>query len=253
MSAKSSTAVKEIEVFNPATEEKLGAVPYSTTDDVVKAVEAAESNFKRWKDTSANVRAELLHGAADKMRKHQKKLIELLTLEQGKPVPENEEEMEWVINTFDYYAELGRHERGRVLPSNEPSQLNIVVKEPFGVVACILPWNYPLLLLAWKVAPALAAGNTVVIKPSRLTPLSTMYDGARCLDSSQRVINVVNGLGPDVGETLVKHPAVRAIAFTGSVATGQRIASLAAPAMKKLHLELGGKDAFVIAEDADRK
>ncbi|MCA9816067.1 MAG: aldehyde dehydrogenase [Candidatus Obscuribacterales bacterium] len=252
MSAKSSTAVKEIEVFNPATEEKLGAVPYSTTDDVVKAVEAAESNFKRWKDTSANVRAELLHGAADKMRKHQKKLIELLTLEQGKPVPENEEEMEWVINTFDYYAELGRHERGRVLPSNEPSQLNIVVKEPFGVVACILPWNYPLLLLAWKVAPALAAGNTVVIKPSELTPLSTMYMMEHCLDEFPKgVINVVNGLGPDVGETLVKHPAVRAIAFTGSVATGQRIASLAAPAMKKLHLELGGKDAFVIAEDAD--
>lgn len=252
LKTESGKNTKEIEVFNPATEEKLGSVPYSTTEDVLKAIEAADKYFKRWKDTSANERAEMLHAAAGKMRQHQEKLIELLTLEQGKAIPENEEEMEWVINTFDYYAELGRHERGRVLPSNEPSQLNIVVKEPYGVVACILPWNYPLLLLAWKIAPALAAGNTVVIKPSELTPLSTMYMMEHCLDHFPKgVIGIVNGEGKDVGETLVTHPAVRVIAFTGSVATGQRIASLAAPKMKKLHLELGGKDAFVIAEDAD--
>ena len=251
---KSSTgvAVKEIEVFNPADEEKIGSVPLNTKDDANKAVEEADKAFKKWKHVSANERAEMLHEAARLMRKHMGELVKLITLEQGKPIPENEEELEWCINTFTYYAELGRHERGRLLPSNEQSQLNLVVKEPFGVVSCILPWNYPLLLLAWKVAPALAAGNTVVIKPSELTPLSTMYLYEHCLKHFPTgVVNVINGYGAEVGEPLVTHPLTRAIAFTGSVATGQRIASLAAPQMKKLHLELGGKDAFVITEDAD--
>ena len=246
------SASGEIDVFDPATEEKIGSVPRGTAADAVAAVEAANTAFTTWKRISANQRAELLHEAAHLMRKHKEELVRLLTLEEGKPVPENEEEMEWVINTFDYYAELGRHERGRVLPSGEYTQLNLVIKEPYGVVTCILPWNYPLLLLAWKIAPALAAGNTVVIKPSELTPLSTMYMIEHCLQNFPAgVINVVNGTGQDVGEPLVTHKDVRVIAFTGSVKTGQRIASLAAPNMKKLHLELGGKDAFVIAEDAD--
>jgi betaine-aldehyde dehydrogenase len=120
------------------------------------------------------------------------------------------------------------------------------------VAACIVPWNYPLLLLAWKLAPALAAGNTVVIKPSELTPLTTLYLAENCLDHlPPGVVNVVTGFGAETGEPLVTHPDVKVIAFTGSLATGQRIASLAAPMMKKLHLELGGKDAFVVADDAD--
>ncbi len=246
------SAVEEIDVFNPATEEKIGSVPRGTAVDAVRAVEAASIAFKEWKRDSANHRAELLHEAARLIREHKDELVRLLTLEEGKPIPENEEELEWVINTFDYYAELGRHERGRVLPSGEYSQLNLVIKEPYGVVTCIVPWNYPLLLLAWKMAPALAAGNTVVIKPSELTPLSTMYMIKNCFQGFPGgVINVVNGIGTEVGEPLVTHPDVRVIAFTGSVATGQRIAALATPYMKKLHLELGGKDAFVIADDAD--
>ena len=120
------------------------------------------------------------------------------------------------------------------------------------MVGCIVPWNYPLLLLAWKVAPALAAGNTIVIKPSEMTPLTALYLAEHCFDGLPTgVVNVVTGYGLETGEPLVKHPDVPVIAFTGSLATGQRIASLAAPMMKKLHLELGGKDATVIAEDAD--
>jgi acyl-CoA reductase-like NAD-dependent aldehyde dehydrogenase len=139
-----------------------------------------------------------------------------------------------------------------VLPGGEASQLNLVLKEPYGVVACIVPWNYPLLLLAWKAAPALAAGNTLVIKPSEHTPLSALYLAEHCLSHlPPGVVNVVTGYGSEVGEALVVHPYAPVIAFTGSLATGQRIASLAAPMMKRLHLELGGKDALVVADDAD--
>jgi betaine-aldehyde dehydrogenase len=216
------------------------------------ALAAAKDAFDRWKRTSANIRAQMMHDAAAKMRSHREKIVHLLTLEQGKPIPENDEEFEWLSNTFDYYAELGRHERGRLLPSGEYTQLNFVVKEPYGVVLCIIPWNYPLLLMAWKVAAALAAGNTVIIKPSELTPLSTLYLAEHCFDHFPTgVINVLTGYGKEVAEPLVEHKDVPVIAFTGSLATGQRIASIAAPMMKKLHLELGGKDAFVIAEDAD--
>jgi acyl-CoA reductase-like NAD-dependent aldehyde dehydrogenase len=241
-----------IDVIDPATEAVIDSVPSGNAKDAESAAAAAKDAFDKWRKTSANVRATLMHEAAAKMREHEDEIVRLLTLEEGKPVPENEEEFEWLVNTFDYYAELGRHERGRVLPSGEYSQLNLVLKEPYGVALCIVPWNYPLLLMAWKVAPALAAGNTVIIKPSELTPLSMLYIAEHCLDDfPPGVINVLTGYGAEVAEPLVKHPDVPVIAFTGSLATGQRIASLAAPMMKKLHMELGGKDAFVIAEDAD--
>jgi betaine-aldehyde dehydrogenase len=247
-----SSGNESITVHNPATEEALETVQRGNALDAEAALIAAKDAFLRWRRTSANVRAQLMHDAAAKMRAHKDQIVELLTLEQGKPVPENEEEFEWLTNTFDYYAELGRHERGRVLPSGEYTQLNIVIKEPYGVALCIIPWNYPLLLMAWKVAPAIAAGNTVIIKPSELTPLATLYMAEHCFDHFPAgVINVITGYGAEVAEPLVKHPDVPVIAFTGSLATGQRIASIGAPMMKKLHLELGGKDAFVIAEDAD--
>ncbi|MBZ0185538.1 MAG: aldehyde dehydrogenase family protein [Candidatus Obscuribacterales bacterium] len=246
------SATEMIDVFDPASEELIDSAPRGTKKDSLAAVEAARDAFALWKRVSANEKATMLHEAASKMRAHKEKIVELLTREEGKPLPENEEEFEWLATTFDYYAELGRHERGRLLPSGEYTQLNIVVKEPFGVVACIIAWNYPLLLLAWKLAPALAAGNTVIIKPSELTPLSTLYTIEHCFDHFPAgVVNVVTGYGKEVAEPLVLHKDVPVIAFTGSVATGQRIASLACPMMKKLHLELGGKDAFVIAEDAD--
>jgi len=247
-----SSGTDRIDVVNPATEEVLDWVPAGTVSDAHAALRAAKEAYTEWRKVSANRRAQLMHEAAAKMRSHKDRIVRLLTLEQGKPVPENEEEFEWLTNTFDYYAELGRHERGRVLPSGEYSQLNLVLKEPYGVVLCIVPWNYPLLLMAWKVAPALAAGNTVIIKPSELTPLTTLYLAQHCWDDfPPGVINVITGYGPDVAEPLVLHRDVPVIAFTGSLAIGQRIALLAAPMMKKLHLELGGKDAFVIAEDAD--
>ncbi len=245
-------AADEIEVVNPATGEMLGSAPRGTAEDVCAAVEAASAAFSDWRRTPANERATALHAMAAKIRQHHDDLVRLLTEEEGKPLPENDEELWWVEETFDYYAELARHERGRVIPSGEAGQFNFVLKEPYGVVGCIVPWNYPLLLMAWKLAPALAAGNTVVIKPSELTPLSTLkLVEVACDHLPQGVVNVVTGYGAEVGEPLVMHPDVPVIAFTGSLAVGQHIARLAAPMMKKLHLELGGKDPMVIAPDAE--
>jgi acyl-CoA reductase-like NAD-dependent aldehyde dehydrogenase len=242
-----------LESEDPATEEVLGRVPAAGAPDVDRAVTAAARAWEDWRYTAANDRAELLHEAVAKSFDHHEELVELLTREQGKARPEQEEEAEWALTSLRYYAELGRNGLGRVIPSGEPrTQLNLVLKEPYGVVGAIVPWNYPLLLLSWKLAPALAAGNTVVIKPSELTSLVTLEWIERCFDHfPPGVINVVTGTGADAGEALVRHPDVRVVAMTGSVATGQRIATVAAPMMKHLHLELGGKDAFVVAPDAD--
>jgi betaine-aldehyde dehydrogenase len=238
---------------DPATQEIIGHVPAAGAAEVDRAVAAAAAAFAHWRWEAADQRAAMLHAAADKTAEHFDDLLDLLTREQGKPRPEQVEELEWSASPLRYYAELSRNSRGRVIPSGEPrTQLNLVLKEPFGVVGVIVPWNYPLLLLAWKLGPALAAGNTVVIKPSEYTSLITLEWIRRCFDHfPPGVINVVTGTGPDAGEALVRHPDVRAIAMTGSVQTGQRIATVAAPMMKHLHLELGGKDAFVVAPDAD--
>lgn len=245
-------ATSFIQVINPATEEIIDEVPAGTAEDAQAAVETARSAFWVWRKVPAGERAAMLHTIADKIRAHHQEVVRLLTMEEGKPLPENEEEVWWTEETFDYYAELGRHERGWVIPPGDASQFNLVIKEPWGVVACIVPWNYPLLLMAWKVAPALAAGNTVIIKPSELTPLSTLFLAKVAFDHlPPGVVNVLTGYGPQVGEPLVTHPEVSMVAFTGSLAVGQHIASLAAPQMKHLHLELGGKDAMVIAPDIE--
>jgi betaine-aldehyde dehydrogenase len=245
-------ATESISIINPATEEVLDQVPRHTPEDTHQAVMAAKTAFQEWQRIPANEKAAALHQVAATIRDHHEELVRLLTKEEGKPIPENDEELWWCEETFDYYAELARHDRGRVIPPGDPGQFNFILKEPFGVVGCITPWNYPLLLLIWKIAPALAAGNTVVIKPSQLTPLSTL----RLVELASEhlppgVVNVVTGTGSEVGETLVTHPDVPVIAITGSLAVGQKVASQAAPMMKKLNLELGGKDPMVIAPDIE--
>ncbi|MGD9315700.1 MAG: aldehyde dehydrogenase family protein, partial [Anaerolineae bacterium] len=240
-----------MEVLNPYTEQVLDMVPRGTPEDVDLAVEAAERAFARWRWIPAVERADYLHQVARKMREMEDQLARQLTLEGGKPLVENLDEIGWTAACFDYYAQIGRHSRGRVIPSIESSQLSLVLKEPYGVVGCIVPWNYPLLLMGWKVAPALAAGNTVVLKPSSVTPLSMLMLAEVFDHLPPGTVNILTGLGDQVGDALVTHPRVPVIAFTGSTAVGQRIAQLAGPMMKKLHLELGGKDAFIVAEDAD--
>ncbi len=240
-----------IEVHDPATEELIETVPAGNAEDATAAVDAAQAAFAEWRRTPAGQRAELLHEVANKLTATAEELALLLTREGGKPLVENRDEMGWSAACFHYYAEMGRNSRGRVIPSVESSQLNLVLKEPYGVIGAIVPWNYPILLMAWKVAPALAAGNTVVIKPSEMTPLSTLALADIFAGLPNGVVNILTGYGREAGEPLVRDPRVRVIAFTGSLETGRAIARTAAEQIKKLHLELGGKDAFIVAEDAD--
>ncbi len=238
-------------VHDPATEDVVDHVPQAAAEDARRAIAAANTAFKSWRKTTAHDKAAMLHEIAHNIRTHTEELATLLTREGGKPLVENRDEMGWSAACFDYYAELQRNTRGRVIPSVEPSQLAMVLKEPYGVVACIVPWNYPILLMAWKLAPALAAGNSVVLKPSEMTPLSTLrFAELCCAHLPPSVLNIVTGYG-DVGRELVCSPDTHMIAFTGSFATGREIARLAAERVKKTHLELGGKDAFIVAEDAD--
>ena len=246
-----SVSGETFEVQDPATEEVIDHAPMGNEDDARAAIAAANQAFKSWRKTTAHDKAELLHEVARKIRERTEELATLLTREGGKPLIENRDEMGWSAACFDYYAELQRNTRGRVIPSVEPSQLAMVLKEPYGVVAAIVPWNYPILLMAWKVAPALAAGNTVIIKPSEMTPLTTLLFAEIFDHLPPGVVNIVTGYGATVGRELVVSPHTQLIAFTGSFATGREIARLAAERVKKTHLELGGKDAFIVAEDAD--
>jgi betaine-aldehyde dehydrogenase len=180
-----------------------------------------------------------------------RELAELMTLEGGKPMIENLDEIEWMTACFDYYAEIGRHSRGSTIPPSFEHQVNFTVKEPYGVVGAIVPFNYPLLLMAWKVAPALAAGNTVIIKPAEETPLATLRLARAFEILPAGVVGIVTGIGEEAGEALVRHPHVDMIAFTGSTTTGKHIMRLAADTLKKVNLETSGIDPFIVCEDVD--
>ena len=239
---------ERLDVENPYTQESIASVQLPSDEQVDAAISAASEAARDWGRLPALERAELLHEVATRLRDRTDELARLMTLEGGKPLVENSDEVGWTAAAFDYYAEMGRNFAGRVIPSIESTQLALVLKEPMGVVACIVPWNYPLLLLAWKLAPALAAGNTVVCKPSELTPLSTLAL-VDCFDQFPAgVVNVLAGAG-EVGERIVSDDRVDCVAFTGSVDTGKRIAIICAERVARVNLELGGKDPFIVCED----
>jgi acyl-CoA reductase-like NAD-dependent aldehyde dehydrogenase len=235
-------------VENPATEETIADVGLPSAEQINAAIAAATDASREWGRTPAIERGEMLHEVAARLRARTDELAELMTAEGGKPLIENSDEVGWSAAAFDYYAELGRDSAGRVIPSIESTQLSLVVKEPLGIVACIVPWNYPLLLLAWKVAPALAAGNAVVCKPSELTPLSTLAL-APCFEHLPAgVVNILAGAG-EIGEALVGDVRVDGVAFTGSVETGKRVAARCAERLARVNLEMGGKDPFIVCSD----
>jgi len=235
-------------VENPATEETVATVGAASPDQIDAAVTAAREAASVWAAIPALERAELLHEVATRLRDGAEEIARVMTLEGGKPLVENADEVEWTAAAFDYYAEIGRNFAGRVIPPIESSQVALVLKEPLGVVGAIVPWNYPLLLLAWKLAPALAAGNAVVCKPSELTPLSTLML-APCLDHLPAgTVALLAGAG-EVGEAIVADERVDCVAFTGSVATGKRIAVRCAERIARINLELGGKDPFIVCAD----
>ena len=211
-------------VENPATEETVAEVAAASPEQVDAALGAARGAAKPWGDTPAGERAEMLHEVADRLRAKTEELAAVMTAEGGKPLLENSDEVGWTAAAFDYYAEIGRDSAGRVIPPIESTQLALVVKDPLGVVGCIVPWNYPLLLLSWKLAPALAAGNSTVCKPSEVTPLSTLML-ADCFDHlPPGVVNLVAGAG-DVGAAISGDERVDCVAFTGSVETGKKVAA----------------------------
>jgi betaine-aldehyde dehydrogenase len=235
-------------VEDPAREEPIAEVGTPDAAQLDAAIETARSAQREWAGTPAAERAEALHEVATRMRGRTDELAELMTREGGKPLIENRDEVGWTASAFDFYAELARTSEGRVIPPVESSQLAMVLKEPLGLVTCIVPWNYPLLLLAWKLAPVLAAGNAALCKPSELTPLSTLAL-APCLEHLPAGLVALLAGGGDVGERLVDDERVDGIAFTGSVATGTRIAGRAARRIARVNLELGGKDPFIVCAD----
>lgn len=239
------------DVVNPATEEVIDTAPRAGAADVDMAVAAALRAFPEWRRTPGIEKAEKLHAVARKIREDKEGLAVLLTKEGGKPLPENRDEVEWIAACFDYYAEIGRDAVGRVISPVARNQLNFVIKEPYGVCGLIVPWNYPLLLLAWKLAPALAAGNTVVAKPSEHTPLSTLRLAKALEELPEGVVNLITGYGPEAGMSLVAHRDVELVAFTGSQATGRKVAVTCAEQLKKCHLELGGNDPLIVDEGVD--
>jgi betaine-aldehyde dehydrogenase len=237
-----------LEVENPYTEETVATVGTPSDAQLDAAIAAARESSGEWASTPAPDRGELLHEVADRLKARTDELAEIMTLEGGKPLIENSDEVSWTAACFDYYAEIGRDSAGRVIPSIESTQLSLILKQPHGVWGCIVPWNYPLLLLAWKMAPALAAGNTVVCKPSELTPLSTLML-APCLDHLPTgVVNIVAGAG-EVGAAIASDERVDGVAFTGSVETGKKVGRAAIDRVARINLEMGGKDPFIVCPD----
>jgi betaine-aldehyde dehydrogenase len=211
-------------------------------------VAAAAEAQPGWERTPAVERGEMLHEVATSLRERTDELAATMTAEGGKPLIENRDEISWTAAAFDYYAEIGRDSAGRVIPSIESSQLALVVKDPVGPVGCIVPWNYPLLLLAWKLAPALAAGNATVCKPSEITPCSTLALASSFKALPAGVVNLLAGAG-DVGAAIVGDERIACVAFTGSVETGKKIASVCAERVARINLEMGGKDPFIVCSD----
>ena len=246
-----SSTSQSFPVINPATEEMLEEVARGGAADADAAANAAAEAYRDWKFVPGLEKAEKMHEFAGRLRNKKEEIATLMTQEGGKPLIENLDEVEWVAACFDYYAEVGRDYKGKVIAPVFRHQINFTVKEPYGVVACIVPWNYPLLLMSWKVAAALAAGNTVVIKPSEHTPLSTLALAEMFEVFPPGVVNIVAGYGVEVGEPLVTHPKVAKIAFTGSVDAGRKIAVLAAERLKKVSLELSGSDPLIVCDDVD--
>ena len=240
----------QFSVVNPATEENIEDVEVTSSGELDRVTERAKRGFEEWRGFAGLDRAEIFHEISYSLRGHADELAEIMTREGGKPFVENRDEVTWVAACFDYYGEISRDSIGYLPAPIEPQQLALVIKEPVGTVACIVPWNYPLLLAVWKVAPALAAGNAVILKPSEETPLATRRMAELIEGLPDGLFQVVYGAG-DVGHALVRHPSVDMVAFTGSQETGRRVGISAAERLMRANLELGGKDPFIVCDDVD--
>src|SRR4051812_36004795 len=240
-----------LDVVEPATEEVLDTVPRATPEDVDAAVARARAAWPAWRDVAPAARAAALRALADRLEDAHEELAVLEARNAGKPIADARGEMAMVVETLRYYAGAPERLLGDTIPVDGGQAWT--VREPLGVVGLITPWNFPLTIASWKLAPALAAGNAVVLKPAELTPLTALRFEQLALEAGlpEGVVNVVAGPGSTCGQRLVEHPDVAKIAFTGSTEVGRAIAAGAAQTIKRVTLELGGKSANIVFADAD--
>jgi aminobutyraldehyde dehydrogenase len=243
----------EVEVVNPATGGSVVKMREASPEQVDQAVKAARAACGTWGTTTPQERSLLLLKLADRIEQDAKAFAELESLNCGKPKARAlADEMPAIVDCFRYFAGAARCLGGSAADEYLPGFTSMIRRDPVGVVAQITPWNYPLMMAAWKLAPALAAGNAVVIKPSELTPLTTLkLAGLLAEIFPKGVVNVVNGRGDTVGSPLINHPGVRMVSVTGSIATGQKVVQAAQAMIKRTHLELGGKAPVIVFDDAD--
>ena len=240
-----------ISVIEPATEQVMAEVPQAGVDETDAAVERALRAFPAWRAVAPADRARLLRALADELEQRAEELAVLEARNAGKPIGDARGEMGMVVETFRFYAGAPERLLGDTIPV--AGGVNMTFREPLGVVGLIVPWNFPLVIASWKLAPALAAGNTVVLKPAELTPLTALEFERISVEAGipEGVVNVVAGPGSVCGQRLVEHPDVAKVAFTGSTQVGRGIAQHAAATIKRVTLELGGKSANVVFADAD--
>lgn len=240
---------------NPATGKTIAQVASASAMDVDRAVGAARTAFEsgKWATMAASRRGKILYKMAQLIAQRANDLALLEVRDNGKPIATAKGELGAIVDTFEFYAGAATKNYGNTLPGPMPNSLAYTLQEPLGVVGAIVPWNFPLLLASWKVAPALAAGCTIVLKPAPSTPLSAIELGKIGLEAGlpEGVLNILTGPGRELGQALVEHPGIDKIAFTGSTATGKLVAATAAQTLKRVTLELGGKSPSIVFDDAD--
>ena len=246
-----AVSTETMRVFEPATEQVLAELPRAGVEEADQAVARAKAAFPAWRDVSPGDRAKLLRRLARVLDGKVEELAQLEARNVGKPISDARGEVGSVVDVFDYYAGAPERLLGSQIPV--AGGVDVTFREPLGVVGLITPWNFPLPIASWKIGPALAAGNTIVLKPAELTPLTAIELGKLALEAGipEGVLNVVNGPGRTVGERIVEHPDVAKVAFTGSTEVGRRVAEIASQTIKRVTLELGGKSANVVFADAD--
>ncbi len=239
--------------INPATGDQINDIPNSNSADVALAVEAAEKAFPEWSNSAAEMRFTMLNKIAEQIHNKLEELALAETNDNGKPLWLSKEvDIPRASANFRFFATAAMQFASES-HSVENKAINYTLRQPIGIVGCISPWNLPLYLFTWKIAPALAAGNCVIAKPSEVTPLTAYLLGRICQEAGlpPGVLNIVHGTGPQCGEAIVKHPKIKAVSFTGSTRAGKQIAEIAAPMFKKISLELGGKNPNLIFADCD--
>jgi 1-pyrroline dehydrogenase len=248
----SAASGKTDKVINPATEQVIAEVPYAEQADVDRAVDAAERAFDAWAATPPAGRAAALLKLADRIESHGDELAALESANVGKPMWLAKSEIPFVVDNLRFFAGAARCMEGKAAGEYLAGYTSIIRRDPVGVVGSIAPWNYPLMMAAWKIGPALAAGNTVVLKPAEQTPLTSLRLGELAADIfPPGVFNVISGHGEPCGAPLVRHAKVGMVSLTGDVGTGKIVARAASDSLKRVHLELGGKAPVVVFDDAD--